>query len=158
MLEQFPLVRQKLLCFLEGFIELTVQNVVMNTHQDVCGARHGFLEIRDEFIIKANIFRNLSINVHELDGHVDQLGRRIRRFRAEDVLLAQDRRIPLDDEARALVTVADNCSANDNAFVGLQLNFQGHGRPPWCERTSPQRCKQLVADDLILADSCAFCN
>ena len=104
--------------------------MVVNSHQHVGRTWHSLLEVRDKFIIIADVFRYSSVDVHKLDREVDQLGRRIRRPGAQDVLLAQDGGMSLDDEAGPLVTIPHHGGANDDPLVGLELNFQGHVRPP----------------------------
>ncbi len=46
--------------------------------------------------------------------------------RGHDVLFAQDRRIALDQKARALTAVGDEAIAENEAFAGFQLDFETH--------------------------------
>jgi hypothetical protein len=56
-----------------------------------------------------------------------------------DVLLAQDRGLAFDQEARALVPVGDDAVTQDEALIRLEFDFQRHGQ------TSP--LPSMVADD-----------
>ena len=50
-------------------------------------------------------------------------------LRRHDVFFAQDRRLALDQEARALVAVGDHAFAEDQALARLQFDFEAHCSP-----------------------------
>ncbi len=64
--------------------------------------------------------------VHQLDGEIDALGRRVRLLRRHNVFFAQDRRMALDQQPRALVAIGDQTVAEDEAFAGFELDLEAH--------------------------------
>src|SRR5580704_15060981 len=66
--------------------------------------------------------------IHELHREIDAFGRRVGTLLGENVLLAQDGRPAIDEQARALVRVGDDTLADDEAFTRLELDFERHGR------------------------------
>jgi hypothetical protein len=65
--------------------------------------------------------------VHQLDGEIDALCRRVGGGKRHDVLLAQDRYLAIDEQPRALIDVSDDAVADDHAFVRSELYLQRHG-------------------------------
>src|SRR5450759_778143 len=67
--------------------------------------------------------------VHELDAEIDALGRRVGLFRRHDVFFAQDRRLPLDEQSRALIAIGDQAFAEDEPLAGFQFDLEAHSMP-----------------------------
>ena len=65
--------------------------------------------------------------LHQLDGEIDALGRRVGTIAGQDVLLTEDRRRALDHEPGPLVGIGDDAVAEDDALTSLQLDLQSHG-------------------------------
>lgn len=76
--------------------------------------------------IKLVVLSDILRKIHQLHRKIDAFGRGIGRGGGEDVLFAQDRQVALDEQARALVAVADHGSADDDPLVGLQFDLEGH--------------------------------
>jgi hypothetical protein len=72
--------------------------------------------------------------VHQLNGEIDPLGRTIGAGQGHNVLLAQDRHLPLYEQPRALIDIGDDAIANDHAFV----RFEFRSSAP--RQTSPIPC------------------
>ena len=66
-------------------------------------ARRGLQEIAHELEEGLVLVRGILFQIHQLDGQIDVLGRRIGAGCGENILLAQDRGVTLDEEARALL-------------------------------------------------------
>ena len=49
--------------------------------------------------------------------------------RRHDVFFAQDCRVAFDKQSRALAAIGDQTFAEDEAFSGLQLDFETHLMP-----------------------------
>jgi len=64
--------------------------------------------------------------VHQLDREIDALCRGVGELGCQDILLAQDRHLAVDQQARALVGIGDHAIADNDALAGLELDFQGH--------------------------------
>src|SRR6476661_4299523 len=76
-----------------------------------------------DFVVGARVIRR----IHELDREIDALCWRIGALRGEDILLAQDRNMALDQEPRALVVIGDDALAEDDPLAGFQLDLERHG-------------------------------
>lgn len=68
----------------------------------------------------------ITAQIHQLDGQVYPLGGTVGGLGRKDVLLAQDRRVTLDEKSGALRVVGDDAIAKDDPFTGLEFNFKGH--------------------------------
>src|SRR5690554_428630 len=77
--------------------------------------------------------------IHHLDKQVEALAGRVGVGGAENVLLAEDRRVALDEEARALVVVGDDAVAENEAFAGLEFDLESHVRAVLGENPSGPR-------------------
>jgi hypothetical protein len=75
-----------------------------------------------DVVMGARIFRR----VHQLHRQIDALGRRIGALDGEDVLLAKDRDLTFDQEARALVVVGHDALAENDPFAWLELDLERH--------------------------------
>src|SRR5262245_58442290 len=105
-------------------------------------------ELEIDLVVRARILRR----IHQLHRQVDALGRRVGALDGEDVLLAQDRNVALDEEPRALVVVGDHAFAENDALTRLELNLERHGiLPDW--RTGARSWADVVNGRLTLANS-----
>src|SRR6185436_5216460 len=87
--------------------------------------------------------------VHQLHRQIDALGRRVGPLGGEDVLLAQDRARSLDHQPGSLIAIGDDGLANQNAFVGLELDLERHGVISWLpDRGATVRLFPFWVDDL----------
>ena len=69
---------------------------------------------------------DIPIEIHELQNEIDPLCRRIRFGRRHDVAFTHDRHSAFDHKAAARIAVANNGTANHNAFMWLEFDFEGH--------------------------------
>jgi hypothetical protein len=75
------------------------------------------------------VLLDAAFHVHQLHGEIDVLGRRVGRLGVEDVLLAQDRRLALDEQPRAGVAVPDRDLADHDLLAGLEFDLERHPLP-----------------------------
>ena len=115
------------------------------------GTRYRFEHVLDETEIELLILRNVILEIHLLNAEIDSLDRRVRGFRRQDVLLAQDRRITIDQECRTVLGIGDDALADHDSFERLQLDSEGHFLSPMTITVS------LATASLPLMYSCA-CN
>jgi hypothetical protein len=66
--------------------------------------------------------------VHELHEEIDAFRWSIRARERHDVFFAQDWDFPFDHQTRALIAIGDNAIAKDKTLVGLEFDFQSHGK------------------------------
>src|ERR1700684_212500 len=85
------------------------------------GAQYIAYQLEIDLVMRGRIARR----VHELNGEIDALGRRVGEPRGENILLAQDRDLAVDHQARALIGIGDDALADDDALARLKLNLQG---------------------------------
>lgn len=91
-----------------------------------CGFQNGGLE----FVEDVAVIANLAIEIHQLDGEVDPLGRAVGSLRGKDVLFPQDGRLAVDEKSRPLVVVGDHAIAENDPLAGFQFHLERHcGKP-----------------------------
>src|SRR6185503_9804948 len=126
------MVEQLLFIGNEGFrafqrlVHVAGQNVVAHRPDMRPGAwrrLHQFAQQREiGVMMRARIARG----VHELDREIDAFGRGVGLRRRHDVLLAQDRRVAVDQKPRALAPVGDDRITDDQALTRLELDLEAH--------------------------------
>src|SRR6185503_6159353 len=89
-----------------------------------CGIHHVAHELEINVVMRLRILRE----IHELYREIDALRRRVGGLVGENVLLAQDRRLAVDQQARALIRIGDDAVPDDEAFTRLELDFERHDR------------------------------
>ncbi len=83
-------------------------------------------DVPDQREINVVMGAGVARGVHQLNGEVDARRGRIGPVGGHDVLLAQDRRGALDEEAGALLLIGDDGFADDDPLAGLEFDFKGH--------------------------------
>ena len=67
--------------------------------------------------------------VHQLNGEIDALGRRIGLRRRHDVFFPQDGRVALDQQPGALIAVGHEAIAEDEALACFEFDLEAHVVP-----------------------------
>ena len=125
--EQLLFMADQLLGFLQRVIEIAVQDVIVDALDERPCARHRGQDIPHQAEIGRVMRHRVRRQVHQLHSEIDQLGRRIGGLGRQDVFFAQDRDpVAVDQESRALIGVGDDAGADDDPFVRLEFDFQGH--------------------------------
>lgn len=89
-------------------------------------AGSGGEDVRDQREIDVVMGARVARGIHQLEREIDARGGRIGPVGGHDVLLAQDWRGAVDQEAGALLLIGDDGFANDDPLAGLEFHLEGH--------------------------------
>src|SRR5882724_11199593 len=133
---------------LERLVESPGRDMLVDAVDQVAGARGYVPQLLDATQIRLSVPRHVVLQIHGLDAKVEPLGGRIGGLRRHGVPLAENRALPVDQEARARTGINDDAFADDETLERLQLDPQRHRRLPSAQRghgRSGRRARQRAA-------------
>lgn len=112
--------------FFQGFVVLVVQDEIVDFREEEACAGRRVLDVAHQ--IEIDFVQGLGVlgEINKLDGEIGPFAGRVGFLFLHDFFFAQDGRVALYVQARAGRIVRDQRVADDNSFIGFQVDHKGH--------------------------------